>query len=57
MEDNPSTSQGMHKRQTRQWKTYCWVPQCSNKTVKKTQSCHFIKCQEIKKLRENGPGS
>ena len=56
MEDNPSTSQGMHKRQTRQWITYCCSPQCSNNS-EKTQSCHFIICQKIKKLRENGSGS
>ena len=34
MEDNPSTSQGMHKRQARQWKTYCCVPQCNDRDLK-----------------------
>ena len=26
-------------------------------TVKETQSFHFVKCQKVKKLRENGSGS
>ena len=51
MEDNPSTSQGMHKRQTRQWKTYCCVPQCSNNSEKNPElSFHKMpKNKEIKR--------
>ena len=51
MEDNPSTSQRMDKRQARQWKTCCCVPQCNNNSER-----NKIK-KKFKKLRENGSGS
>ena len=34
MEDNPSTSQGMHKKEAHQWKTKCCVPQCNKQQCK-----------------------
>ena len=51
MEDNPSTSQGMHKRQARQWKTYCCVPQCDNNSERNPElSFHKMpKSKEIKR--------
>ena len=51
MEDNPSTSQGMHKKEARQWKTKCCVPQCNNNSVRNPElSFHKIpKNKDIKK--------
>ena len=51
MEDNPSTSQGMHKKGARQWKTQCCVPQCNNNSTRNPElSFHKIpKNKDIKK--------
>ena len=51
MENNPSTSQGMHKKEARQWKTQCCVPQCNNNSARNPElSFHKIpKNKNIKK--------
>ena len=53
---SPSTSQGMHKRESRQWKTYCWQYHSVVITAIETRSFHFIKSQKVQKSRENGSG-
>ena len=50
MENDPSTSQGMHKKEARQWKTQCYVPQCNNNSARNPElSFHkILKNEDIK---------